>query len=89
MDYKFNNTVDVTTTLLDYQTIESKISDMSGQVSVMTIELQEKQVRNTLKSLGYLPPELTAKLVRYLESLRLDDNYFDRGAERLLDEIRG
>jgi hypothetical protein len=62
---------------------------MSGQMSVITIELQEKQVRDTLRSLGYLPPELTAKIVRYLESLRLDDKYFGRGAEMLLDEIKG
>ena len=89
MNDLFDTTINVTTTVLDHQTIQSKIGDMSDQL----MRLQDKQVKDALRSLGYLPPELTAQVIQLLECLQSalpsGDPVWDKKAVSLLDKIRG
>jgi len=89
MNNLFDTTINVTTTVLDHQTIQSRIGEMSDQL----ISLQEKQVKDALRSLGYLSPELTLQVIKLLECLQSalpsGDPTWDKKAISLLDKIRG
>ena len=85
MNNLFDATINVTTTVLDHQTIQSKIGNISDQL----LRLQDKQVKDALRSLGYLPPELTAQVILLLECLQLDGTVWDSKVTSLLDNIKG